>query len=63
MPNPLTDELSADAKAELAAIFADLKRRFDVREADYPWREEERMLNALRSRGQIMRHGPQGPYR
>jgi hypothetical protein len=28
MPNPLTDELSDDAKAELAAQFADLKQRF-----------------------------------
>jgi hypothetical protein len=25
MPNPLTDKLSDEAKAELAAIFADLK--------------------------------------
>jgi len=63
MANPLTDELSDDAKAELAALFAHLKRRFDVREADYPWREEERMMNALRSRGRIMRRGPEGPYR
>jgi len=63
MPNPLTDELSDDAKAELAALFAELKRRFDVREADYPWREEERMLNALRSRGRLMRREPEGPYR
>ena len=63
MPNPLTDELSDDAKAELAALFAELKRRFDVREADYPWREEERMLNALRSRGRLARRGPEGPYR
>ena len=63
MPNPLTDELSDDVKAELAALFAELKRRFDVREADYPWREEERMLNALRSRGRLMRREPEGPYR
>jgi hypothetical protein len=28
MPNPLTDELSPEAKAELAAMFADLKQRF-----------------------------------
>lgn len=27
-PNPLTDELSDDAKAELAAIFANLERRY-----------------------------------
>lgn len=26
--NPLTDELTPDAKAELAAIFADLKRQY-----------------------------------
>lgn len=26
MPNPLTDDLSVDARAELAAVFADLKR-------------------------------------
>ena len=26
--NPLTDELSDEAKAELAAVFADLKRQF-----------------------------------
>jgi hypothetical protein len=28
MPNPLTDELSDEAKAELAAIFAEMRRRF-----------------------------------
>lgn len=28
MPNPLTDELTADARAELAAVFADLKRLY-----------------------------------
>jgi hypothetical protein len=28
MPNPLRDELTDEAKAELAAVFADLKRRF-----------------------------------
>lgn len=27
-PNPLVDELSDDAKAELAAVFAEMKRRF-----------------------------------
>lgn len=31
MPNPLTDELSPDAKAELAAIFAHMKRQLAVR--------------------------------
>lgn len=34
MPNPLTDELTDEAKAELAATFADLKRqlgKFDPR--------------------------------
>lgn len=28
MANPLTDELSDEAKAELAAVFAEMKRRF-----------------------------------
>jgi hypothetical protein len=28
MPNPLTDELSNEAKAELAAVFAGLKRHY-----------------------------------
>jgi hypothetical protein len=27
MPNPLTDELTPEAKTELAAVFAELKRR------------------------------------
>ena len=31
-PNLLTDELSDDAKAELAAIFADMERRYDTRD-------------------------------
>jgi hypothetical protein len=30
MPNPLVDELSPDAKAELAAIFADMRKRCDA---------------------------------
>jgi hypothetical protein len=30
-PNPLTDELSDDAKQELAAIFAEMKRRYQPR--------------------------------
>ncbi|WP_161951617.1 hypothetical protein [Mycobacterium ostraviense] len=30
-PNPLTDELSDDAKAELAAIFAEMKARYRPR--------------------------------
>lgn len=43
MPNPLTDELSDDAKAELAAVFADLKRHYDElwgrpARAVKPWR-------------------------
>ena len=29
MPNPLTDELTPQAKAELAAIFVDMRRRFE----------------------------------
>lgn len=28
MPNALTDELTPEAKTELAAMFADLKRRY-----------------------------------
>ncbi len=28
MPNPLTDELTPEAKAELAAIFAEMRARF-----------------------------------
>lgn len=28
MPNPLTDELTADAKAELSATFAAMRARF-----------------------------------
>jgi len=28
MSNPLTDELSDETKAELAAVFAEMKRRF-----------------------------------
>jgi hypothetical protein len=28
MPNPLTDELTDDAKAELAAMFAELRVRY-----------------------------------
>lgn len=28
MPNPLTDDLSPEAKLELAAIFADLRRQY-----------------------------------
>jgi len=31
MPNPLTDELSDDAKADLAERFRDLARRFPPR--------------------------------
>lgn len=31
MPNPLTDELTDDAKAELSAMFASMRRAF----ADY----------------------------
>jgi hypothetical protein len=34
--NPLTDELTAEAKAELAAMFADLKIRFERRYARIP---------------------------
>jgi hypothetical protein len=30
-PNPLTDELSDDAKQELAAIFAEMRRRYQPR--------------------------------
>lgn len=30
-PNPLTDELSDDAKQELAAVFAEMKRRYQPR--------------------------------
>lgn len=38
--NPLTDELSDDAKAELAAIFADLRHRL------HPWDvRSQRFLN------------------
>jgi hypothetical protein len=33
MPNPLTDELSNEAKAELAAVFAGLKRHYAERDA------------------------------
>lgn len=29
--NPLTDELTAEAKAELAAMFADMKSRYQPR--------------------------------
>lgn len=29
--NPLTDELTPEAKAELAAVFADMKRRYQAR--------------------------------
>jgi cytochrome c553 len=32
--NPITDELSDDAKAELAAIFADLRRKFEPMNVD-----------------------------
>lgn len=32
MPNPLTDELSDEAKAELAAMFADMRRQYAARE-------------------------------
>jgi hypothetical protein len=30
MPNPLTDELTGEAKAELAAVFASMRSRFDA---------------------------------
>ena len=42
MPNPLTDELSAEAKAELAAIFADMRRRLDAiwEPPRKPWRRQ-----------------------
>ena len=45
MPNPLTDELTPEAKAELAAIFADMKRRFDAiwglpAQRAKPWRRQ-----------------------
>lgn len=29
-PNPLVDELTDEAKAELAALFADMKKRCDA---------------------------------
>ena len=38
-PNPLTDELSPEAKAELAAVFAALKEQFGplrLRRSDRP---------------------------
>jgi hypothetical protein len=28
MPNPLTDDLTPEAKQELAAVFADMRRRY-----------------------------------
>jgi hypothetical protein len=31
MPNPLTDELSDEAKAALALVFAEMKRRYQPR--------------------------------
>lgn len=37
-PNPLVDELTDDAKAELAAMFADMKKRCDAPvQAVKPW--------------------------
>lgn len=44
-PNPLTDELSNDAKAELAAIFAEMKRRYQPRKV---W--EVRIVNGRAQR-------------
>lgn len=45
MPNPLTDELSDAAKAELAAVFAEMKRR-------YGWMDQGR-LRELRRTNQL----------
>jgi hypothetical protein len=42
MPNPLTDELSAEAKAELAAMFAALK-------VEYPPVQFERLGGYIRT--------------
>jgi len=44
-PNPLTDELSDETKAELAAVFADMRRRFAEREQVMGWRREAAILN------------------
>lgn len=45
MPNPLTDELTPEAKAELAAMFADMKQRCEEiwgqpAPAVKPWRRQ-----------------------
>jgi len=44
-PNPLTDELSDETKAELAALFADMRRRFAEREQVMGWRKEAAILH------------------
>ena len=44
--NPITDELSDDAKAELAAVFAEMKARYEAFDRDLQLK-----INNLRARG------------
>jgi cytochrome c553 len=47
VPNPLTDELSDEAKQELAAVFADLRRR---------WNNKVDEIQAIRRQRQFWEH-------